>query len=101
MRTTASKKRRTTSSITKTRKAGKSVRRSSSVNSLENGIRIMKYAIKHKSSLSAASYADGRGKNYISDIKARLEENYKSKNISRELYSSFKSLGKQYQKSIK
>ncbi len=100
MRTTASTKRRT-ASTTKTRKVSKSARRSSSVISLENGIRIMKYAIKHKSSLSAASYADGRGKNYISDIKARLEENYKSKNISRELYTSFKSLGKQYQKSIK
>lgn len=76
-------------------------KKTSSINSLENGIRIMKYAIKHKTSLSAASNADGRGKNYISDIKTRLEENYKSRNITKELYGSFKSLRKQYEKAIK
>lgn len=76
-------------------------KKTSSINSLENGIRIMKYAIKHKTSLSAASNADGRGKNYISDIKTRLEENYKSRNITKELYGSFKFLRKQYEKAIK
>lgn len=83
------------------RKLGSTKRRTSSVTSLENGIRIMKYALKHKTSLSAASNADGRGKNYISDIKARLEENYKSKNITKELYSSFKTLTKQYEKTVR
>lgn len=78
-----------------------SSRKTSSVTSLENGIRILKYAIKRKTSLSAASKADDRGKNYISDIKARLEENYKSKNISRDLYNEFKSLNKQYEKTVK
>jgi hypothetical protein len=86
-----------TTRITRKPKAKKT----SSINSLENGIRILKYAIKHKTSLSAASNADGRGKNYISDIKTRLEENYKSKNITKELYGSFKTLKKQYEKVIK
>lgn len=75
-----------------------STRRSSSVVSLENGIKILKLAIRRKISLSAAAKNSGRGKNYISDIKARLEENYKSKNISKDLYSSFKTLNKEYEK---
>lgn len=79
----------------------KSVKKTSSVISLENGIRIVKSAIKRKTSLSAASNADGKGKNYISDIKSRLEVNYKSRNISKELYSSFKALSKEYEKSSK
>lgn len=79
----------------------KSARKTSSVISLENGIRIVKSAIKRKTSLSAASHAAGRGKNYISDIKARLEVNYKSRNITKELYSFFKALNKQYEKSAR
>ena len=79
----------------------KSVRKTSSVISLENGIAIVQIALKRKISLSAASNATGRGKNYISDIKARLETNYKSRNISKELYGSFKALNKQYEKSTK
>lgn len=75
--------------------------RTSSATSLENGIKILKYAIRKKVSLSAASNANERGKNYISDIKARLEENYKSKNISRDVYNTFKSLNKQYEKVVK
>jgi hypothetical protein len=98
MGTTARSKRNTSVSNRQNRQNN---RRTSSVSSLENGIRIMKYAIKRRTSLSAASNADGRGKNYISDIKARLEENYKSKNISRDLYTTFKSLNKQYQSAVK
>ena len=92
--TTARSKRKTSVSNRQSSK------RTSSITSLENGIRIMKYAIKRRTSLSAASNADGRGKNYISDIKARLEVNYKSRNISRELYNSFKTLNKEYQKTV-
>ena len=102
MRTTARSKTSTRGARRTTTVSNRqSNRRTSSVTSLENGIRIMKYAIKRKTSLSAASNADGRGKNYISDIKARLEENYKSKNISRDLYSEFKALSKQYEKTVR
>lgn len=101
MRTSVRSKRGARSTRKTTVSATKSNRRTSSVTSLENGIRILKYAIKRKTSLSAASKADDRGKNYISDIKARLEENYKSKNISRDLYNEFKSLNKQYEKTVK
>lgn len=76
------------------------VRKSSSV-SLETGIKIVRHAIKNKVSLSAASKANKRGKNYVSDIKARLEENYKSRNIAKNLYDIFRSLNKQYEKSVK
>ena len=86
---------------TATKRKSASASRTNSVNSLENGITILKYAIKNRISVSAASNANDRGKNYISDIKARLEENYKSRNISRELYNTFKSLNKQYQKLVK
>lgn len=71
-------------------------RKSNSVNSLENGISVLKYAIRKKKSVSASAVDNGYGRNYISDIKARLEENYKSKNITRDLYTTFKSLNKEY-----
>lgn len=95
MRTTSRNRRRTTTS------KKQNTRRSSSVTSVENGIKILKYAIRHKSSLTTASRANGRGKNYISDIKARIEDNYNSKNISRDLFRSFMTLQKQYEKTVK
>lgn len=83
------------------RQSKRTSRKSTSVVSLENGIRIIKYAVRNKISLSAAANALGKGKNYISDIKARLQENYSNKNISRELYNSFNSLNKQYEKTVR
>lgn len=82
-------------------KVSRKPKKSSSVVSLENGIKILQIALKKNLSLSAAAKTAGRGKNYISDIKARLEENYKSKNITKELYSNFKQLNKQYEKNSK
>jgi len=76
-------------------------KKTNSVKSLENGISVLKYALKKKISVSAAAKENRFGRNYISDIKARLEENYKSKNITKELYSSFKTLNKEYQKVVK
>lgn len=77
------------------------LKKSNSILSLENGIKILQIALKKKLSLSSAAKTAGRGKNYISDIKARLEENFKSKNITKELYSNFKQLNKEYEKSSK
>lgn len=76
-------------------------KKTTSIVSIENGIKILQIALRKKLSLSAAAKTAGRGKNYISDIKARLEENFKSKNITKELYSNFKQLNKQYEKSSK
>ncbi len=73
-------------------------RRSNSVISLENGINVIKLALRKKLSVSAAAKASGFGRNYISDIKSRLKENYKSKNITKELYNSFVTLNKEYNK---
>lgn len=111
MRTTKSKKRTvrpvrekrvvSTTKVKTSKSTKRTTNRKSSVISLENGIKIVKHAIDKKISLSSASNANGKGKNYISDIKARLEVNYKSKNISKNLYDSFKRLNKQYQKEVK
>jgi hypothetical protein len=82
-------------------KTSRKIKKSTSIVSLENGIKILQIALRKKLSLSAAAKTAGRGKNYISDIKARLEENFKSKNITKELYTSFKQLNKEYEKSSK
>lgn len=73
-------------------------RKSNSVNSLENGIQVIRLALRRKLSISAAAKEKGHGRNYVSDIKARLEDNYKSKNITRDLYTTFKSLNREYEK---
>jgi hypothetical protein len=96
---TTSRNKRGTSASNRTNR--QSIKKTSSIVSLENGIKIVKYAIKHKTSLSAAANANERGKNYVSDIKARLEENYRSKNISKDLYNTFRSLNKQYEKAAR
>lgn len=64
--------------------------------SVRNGIRILKMAIKRNISLSEASRRSNFGRNYVSDIKLRLKENYRSKNVSKEMYKEFNSLMKQY-----
>jgi len=94
-------KKRTTTPAKKAVSKTTASKKTNSINSLENGIEVLRYAIKKKLSVSAASKVKGHGRNYISDIKARLEENYKSKNITRELYSSFRTLNKEYQKVVK
>lgn len=64
--------------------------------SVENGIKILKTAIKGKLSLSEASRRNQFGRNYLSDVKARIKENYKNKNVDKETYQSFVSLLKTY-----
>ena len=64
--------------------------------SVENGIKILKTAIKGKLSLSEASRRNNRGRNYLSDVKSRIRENYKNKNVDRETYQDFQSLLKTY-----
>lgn len=64
--------------------------------SVETGVKILKKAIKNKISLSEASRQSNRGRNYVSDIKARITENYKNKNVSKETYNEFKTLAKEY-----
>jgi hypothetical protein len=64
--------------------------------SVRNGIKILKNAIRRNISLSEASRRANFGKNYVSDIKLRLKENYKNKNICRDMYREFNSLMKQY-----
>ena len=64
--------------------------------SVENGIKILKTAIKGKLSLSEASRRNDFGRNYLSDVKSRLTENYRNKNVDRTTYQSFKTLLKTY-----
>ena len=68
------------------------------VKSIENGIKLLKYAIKNKMSVSEAAKENGYGRNYVSDIKSRIEKNYKSRSISREMYNSFKTSANTYSK---
>ena len=66
--------------------------------SVENGVKIIKRAIKKNISLSEASRQSNFGRNYVSDIKARITDNYKNKNVSRDMYTEFKTLIKEYSK---
>lgn len=64
--------------------------------SVENAIKILKTAIKGNLSLSEASRKNNFGRNYLSDVKARIKENYRNKNLGKETYQSFVSLLKTY-----
>ena len=64
--------------------------------SVENGIKILKTAIKSGLSLSEASRRNSFGRNYLSDVKIRIKDNYKKKNINREIYQEFNTLLKTY-----
>ena len=88
----ARKKTTSTMSVTKTRK----VTKTRTQTSVENGIKILKTAIKNKLSLSEASRRNSFGRNYLSDVKARIKENYKNKKIDREMYQDFSSVLKTY-----
>ena len=71
------------------------------VKSVKNGIEVIKYAIRNKTSVSEAAREKGFGRNYVSDIKARIDKNYKNRSITRELYDSFKTSSKTYEASQK
>jgi hypothetical protein len=64
--------------------------------SAENGIKVLKTAIKGNLSLSEASRRNSFGRNYLSDIKSRISDNYKNKNVDKETYNNFKELMKTY-----
>jgi hypothetical protein len=64
--------------------------------SVENGIKILKMAIKGNLSLSESSRRNSFGRNYFSDVKARIKENFKNRKIDRETYQVFNSLLKTY-----
>jgi len=66
--------------------------------SVTNGIKIVKRAIKKNLSLSEASRQFSFGRNYVSDIKARIKDNFKKKNLSRDTYRAFNALLKEYEK---
>lgn len=83
------------------KKQTSNVRPDKTVKSVQTGIEILNYATKNKTSISEASRKKGFGRNYVSDVKARIEKNYKKKSITRELYDSFKNTSKNYDKSIK
>jgi hypothetical protein len=65
--------------------------------SVENGIKVLRVALKKKISVSAASIQCGRGKNYVSAIKTKLDRHRSTKAISKELHGQFKNLYSQYQ----
>ena len=66
--------------------------------SVNNGILVLQTAIENRLSLSEASRQHNFGRNYVSDVKARINENLEKKNINRSSYRTFNSLVKQYNK---
>lgn len=65
--------------------------------SVENGVKVLKTAIKSNISLSEASRRNNFGRNYLSDVKSRIKENYKNKAVDKDTYQSFNTLLKTYQ----
>lgn len=57
--------------------------------SVENGILVIEFANDNNLSLSEAARQLGFGKNYVSDIRTSIEENYEKRNINRTLYRKF------------
>lgn len=72
------------------------IRKTRTQTSVETGIKILKTAIKGKLSLSEASRTHEKGRNYLSDVKARVKENYRRKNVDKETYQNFVTLLKTY-----
>lgn len=66
--------------------------------SVENGIKGLKTAVKKRLSLAEASRNLGKGRNYLSDIKNRLKDNYAKKNVDKDTYKQFNTLLKEYNK---
>jgi len=66
--------------------------------SVETAIKVVKNALKKNVSLTASSKEFGKGKNYVSDVKARLASNLRKKNVDKETATTFKTLQKQYAK---
>lgn len=66
--------------------------------SVDNGVKIIKRALKKNISLSESSRQSKFGRNYVSDIKSRISENYKNKNVTKDSYTEFKTLIKEYTK---
>jgi hypothetical protein len=87
--------RKTSTTNNTTRKTTKVTKTRTEV-SVENGMRILQTAIKGNLSLSEASRRNSLGRNYLSDVKARIKENYKNKKINRETYQNFSMLLKTY-----
>jgi len=64
--------------------------------SVENGVKIVRRALKKNISLSEASRQSNFGRNYVSDIKSRLTEN--RKNVAKDTYTEIRTLLKEYSK---
>ncbi|MEK6828797.1 MAG: hypothetical protein AABY15_01635 [Nanoarchaeota archaeon] len=69
--------------------------------SVENGIQIIKTAIRKKTSLGMAAKMHKRGRNYVPQIKLTIDENFAKKNITRDLYREFNATLKQFNKASK
>lgn len=66
--------------------------------SVKTGMKVIRKAIRERISLSEASRLSNLGRNYVSDIKLRLDGNYKKKKIDKSNYTEFKALIKKYTK---
>lgn len=69
--------------------------------SVDNGIKIIKTAIRKKTSLGKAAFIHKRSRNYVPQIALNIEENYEKRNINRDLYREFNATLKQFKKASK
>ena len=60
--------------------------------SVNNGIKILKQAVKSKISVSTASRDNGKGKNYVYNIFDKIEKNRKEQRITADQHKEFKAL---------
>lgn len=64
----------------------------------EAAVRILTTAVESNLSMSEASRRNNEGRNFLSQVKSSIKEDYESKFVTREVYSNFKSLLKAYDK---
>ncbi len=66
--------------------------------SVKTGMKVIRKAIRERISLSEAARQSDLGRNYVSDIKLRISDNYKNKNVEKKDYLEFNALIKKYTK---
>ena len=63
-------------------------------------LQIIRKALKNRLSLTQASISEGYGKNYVSNVKLTLQDGLKSRRVSKQEASEFKTALKAYEKAI-
>jgi hypothetical protein len=90
---------KTTKTAKSSKPATKTINRSAVT--IEKAVAVINYAVESKITLAEASRAKGFGRNYVSDIKGRVDKNFAKNNINKTQYANFNSAYKRYEKTVK